>query len=355
MLFCPSIAIIPLYKMQQKLDLKSKILGCLLGGAIGNTFGSPFENMHYLEIEKKYGKSLVKNILQPECIKSEDDCNVALVLIKTYIENKKRINSFDYCKGWLKYLDPTSLYICCQNSLNLINQGVSPQISGVLNLDTGAAIMAISPVGIYNACDPDQAHMDAIELTEMFGRGIDVEIAAVYASAIAETMRSDATFNSILEIILNKTPNKVFKVYGYLREINLHEQIEKAIDISFRYDDFYKAREALYDNFQTTWHSIDPVELFIFTISIFVLSRGDVDKSIVWGGNIGRDADTISNLNGALTGGLHGVEKIPKRLIDQIGENIYKKYEVLSEQLIEIIIEKFKNEKILLEKVKNII
>lgn len=340
--------------MQHKINLKSKILGCLLGGAIGNTFGSPFENMHYVEIEKKYGNSLIKNILQPECIKSEDDCNVALVLIKTYLENKRRINSFDYSKGWLKYLDPTPLYICCQNSFNLINQGVSPQVSGVLNLDTGAAIMAIAPAGIYNACDSDQAYLDAIELTEMFGRGIDIEIAAVYAAAIAETMRFDATFDSILEIILKKTPKKIFRTYGYLKEVNLYEQIEKAIDISSRYDDFYKARKVLYDNFQTNWHPIDPVELFIFTISIFVLSRGDVDKSIVWGANIGRDADTISNLNGALTGGLNGVEKIPKRLLDQVGEDTYSKYEVLSEQLLEIIIEKFKNQKILLEKVKNI-
>ena len=48
---------------QKKTNLKSKIFGCLIGGAIGNVFGSPFENMHYLEIEKKYGKGLIKKLL----------------------------------------------------------------------------------------------------------------------------------------------------------------------------------------------------------------------------------------------------------------------------------------------------
>ncbi|MCL5985215.1 MAG: ADP-ribosylglycohydrolase family protein [Actinobacteria bacterium] len=326
-----------------KSDLKSKIFGCLLGGAIGNAFGSPFENMHYLEIEKKYGNRLIEDILYPGCIETEDDCNVTLVLSSTYINKGKRINSFDYCEGWLKYLDPSSLYLCCQNSYNLMKIGISPQVTGSLNLDTGAALMAITPAGIYNACDPDQAYIDAIELTEIYARGIDVEVAAVFAAAIAESMRRDATIDSILNIILEKTPNKIIRTYGNLKEVNLHEQVEKAIDIASRYDDFYKAREVLYDNFQTDWHSIDPVEFFIFTISIFVLARGDVDRGIVWGANIGRDADSIANLNGALAGALNGVEKIPRRLIDQVGSAYYDKYEKISDDFIKLIKKKLEN------------
>jgi len=300
-------------------NLKSKITGCLLAGAIGNVFGSPFENMHYRDIEKKYGKRLITDILDPALIETEDDCNVALVLCKTYLENKKRINSFDYAEGWLKYIDPSNLYLCCQNSYNLMKAGISPQVTGALNLDTGAAIMAISPTGIYNACDPEQAYMDAIELTEIYARGIDVEVGAVFAAAIAEALKAKATVDSILNTILKMTPNKIINTYGFLKEVNLHEQVERAIDISSRYDDIYKARGVLYDNFQTSWHPIDPVEVFIFTVAIFVISKGDIDNAIVWGANIGRDSDTIANLTGSLSGALSGAENIPERFIKQVG------------------------------------
>jgi ADP-ribosylglycohydrolase len=47
------------------------------------------------------------------------------------------------------------------------------------------------------------------------------------------------------------------------------------------------------------------------------MMNGDFKKSIIWGGNFGRDADTIAAIVGALSGAMHGASAIPPSWIEK--------------------------------------
>lgn len=46
------------------------------------------------------------------------------------------------------------------------------------------------------------------------------------------------------------------------------------------------------------------------TVALFYLSGGDLEKCTVYGANLGRDADTIASMGGAIAGALSGVDGI---------------------------------------------
>jgi ADP-ribosylglycohydrolase len=52
--------------------------------------------------------------------------------------------------------------------------------------------------------------------------------------------------------------------------------------------------------------------------SVFRLTGGDFGKAMFWGGNFGRDADTISAVLGALCGARQGLAVIPPTWIEVV-------------------------------------
>ena len=64
--------------------LQDKVYGALLAGAIGNAMGSVVESQHYWEIDEKYPGG-VQTVLDPRRLESEDDNQMAMLLVETYM------------------------------------------------------------------------------------------------------------------------------------------------------------------------------------------------------------------------------------------------------------------------------
>ncbi|MCM8786331.1 MAG: ADP-ribosylglycohydrolase family protein [Candidatus Omnitrophica bacterium] len=299
-----------------EVKLFSKIYGCLLGSAIGNAFGSPFENMDYKDIEKQYGK--VTDFLKPEMLETEDDNAVALLLCRTYIKKQGRVTSDDLAKVWLDEMEPKKYFWCMRNAYELLKKGFPPRLTGIFNIVTGSAIMAIAPVGLYNACDPEQAFIDAIDIGYMYQPQLDTECAAIFASCIAESMKPDATVKSIIEIALKKSPKNPYISFDKRNPDNIHDSLKKTLKIASKYKDIFSAREELRKVFQ--WHPIDPLEVLCLTLAIFKITNGNYKECLISAANLGRDSDTIGNLTGALCGALYGAKVIPEEWIKKISK-----------------------------------
>lgn len=296
--------------------LYKKIYGCLTGGAIGDNLGRPLEGHNYQDI-----KEIVTNPWPEGTEKHDvgtDDTALGQILCHTYIDKQGRITPEDYAKMWLAEMDPLKFWFCMRNTYELLKMGVSPRVTGIYNIVTGSGLMAIAPVGLFNACDPESAYIDAIDLAFMFQRGLDVYIPAVIAVAVAEAMKPDATMNSVIDCAIRIAPSKPFVTFDERNPNNLKDTLKKAVDIASKYDDVFSVRKGLYENV-LQWHMIDPQEVFALTFGIFVASKGDTKMAMIGGANIGRDADTISNLNGALCGALNGVDSIPKDWVKKLG------------------------------------
>jgi ADP-ribosylglycohydrolase len=338
----------------KKTRLFKKFYGCLAGCAIGNTMGSPVENMSYREIEEKYGR--ITAFPELSCLETEDDLALGQLLCRTYIEKGGRVIAQDYAGMWLREMNPHKYFFCMKNVLELLKMGVPARIAGAGNIVTGSALMAIQPVGLFNACDPDQAYIDAIDISSMYQRGLDVDCAAVMAAMIAEAMKPEASVESILETGLRYASQEPLITFDHREPDNIRDTLKKGLDIAVRYTDIYEVREELYQNV-LQYHPIDPLEVLTLTIAIFQVAKGDPEKAVLGGVNIGRDTDTIANLNGSLAGALQGIESLPQEWVKAIEAPHNHRIAKISEDMAKLVAkrtEKMQKELNLLQRIQDI-
>jgi ADP-ribosylglycohydrolase len=301
--------------------LFKKVFGCLGAGAIGDQLGRPAEGWHYLDIEKHKGR-----LTDPWEVSDRtgggdrsfeigtDDTALGQILCHAYIEKGGRVTVEDYAKQWLREFQPTRFFFCMRNTFELLKMGYSPRLTGALNIVTGSGLMAINPVSIYNACDPEAAYADALEIAGMFQRDLDMFIPGVIAAAIAEALKPTATVDSVLETAIRVAPAEKTITFDERRFDNLKDTIVRAVEIGRAAPDVFAAREGLYAE-MLQYAAIDPQEVFALTFGIFAASRGDTEQAMLGGANIGRDSDTISSLNGQLCGALNGIDSVPDRWV----------------------------------------
>lgn len=305
--------------MDQHSVLFKKIYGCLAGQAIGDQLGRPAEGWHYEDIDRKKGRLTDPwetgertNGGDTSFEVGTDDTALALILCHTYIEKQGRITVEDYAQQWLKEFQPTKFFFCMRNTYELLKMGYSPRVTGGFNIVTGSGLMAIAPVGIYNACDSESAYVDALDISSMFQRDLDMFIPGIIAGAIAEAFNPHATVDSVIQTAIKLAPDKKIITFDKRKYNNLKDTLQKAVEIGRKYNDVFAVREALYKE-MLQYGAIDPQEVVALAFGIFASSGGDTEKAILGGANIGRDADTIASLNGQLSGALNGINSIPKK------------------------------------------
>lgn len=290
--------------------LTDRVHGCLLGGAIGNAMGSPVENWHFERIERLYGK--IEMPLDLSRMRTEDDHQIAMLFTKAYLANKRNLVPEDLARTWLaEFHDADKFFWCLRNALELLRRGISPRQTGLYNINTGSAIMAISPVGIYHALDPDAAWAEALGLAYMYQPKPDAHCAAAMAAGFAEAFSPDATPASVARTILDHALDESLQYWDDRHLSNIHEAVATGLDIANEHGkDWWAARPVIYERL-TQWHAIEPIEVLAITTCLFVMTGGNYEEGVIAGTNIGRDSDTIANLVGGLCGAMHGVDCIP--------------------------------------------
>lgn len=298
--------------------LFKKVYGCLAGQAIGDQLGRPAEGWHYQDIDRKKGR--LTNPWEAgdrteggdrSFEVGTDDTALALILCHTYIAKQGQITVEDYAQQWLKEMEPTRFFFCMRNTYELLKMGYSPRVTGAFNIVTGSGLMAIAPVGIYNACDPETAYVDALNISSMYQRDLDMFIPGIIAGAIAEALSPQATVDSVIRTAVKLAPDKKNITFDQRKYSSLKDTLQKAVEIGAKHNDVFAVREALYQE-MLQYQAVDPQEVVALAFGIFAASGGDTEQAILGGANIGRDADTIASLNGQLSGALNGIDSIPE-------------------------------------------
>ena len=295
--------------------LFQKIHGCVLAGAIGNAMGSPVEGSFYWEIDEKYPGG-IKTILNPRCLETEDDNQMAMLLMETYLERGGHpVMARHFGKTWLERLNRYHFYANCMgNAYDLLRKGWDPRITGHWSVVTGSTAMCMEPVGLFHIADPKNAYIDATAISYMYQRGRDVVAAAILAAAVSEALRADATVDSVCHAALDAAPRE--KVINFdAREFDsVYNYLSGCFEVADKYDDVLAARSELYEKCML-YHAIEPWEFLGFSLSMFKIANGDVRQAAIGGTNIGRDADTNAGRAAMLAGTLSGAGNIPKEWI----------------------------------------
>ncbi|MFH0795782.1 MAG: ADP-ribosylglycohydrolase family protein [Candidatus Omnitrophota bacterium] len=292
--------------------LEDKVHGCILAGAIGNAMGSAAEGMFYWEIDKKHPGG-IKTVLDPARLEGEDDNQMAMHLVETYLKaDGGPVMARQFGERWKEYLNRDHFFpSCIGNAYDLICAGWDARITGHWIQVTGSTVMCMEPVGIYHACDPQYAMIDATAISYMYQRGLDVTTAALLAAATAEAMKPKATVRSICDAVLSLASREPLKTFDKRTFKSVHQYLETCLEIAAKYTDVFASRAELYKKC-LFYHHIDPLELFGLSLAMLVISKGDVRQAAIGGTNIGRDADTIAGRAAMLAGTLHGAGSVPK-------------------------------------------
>lgn len=302
----------------EKTQLFNKVYGCLAAGAIGDQLGRPVEGWNYKDIDAKKGRLTNPWDTSAKTAGGDrnfeigtDDTALGQILCHCYIAKGGRVTPEDYAKFWLAEMNPRKFWFCLRNTYELLKMGYTPRVTGAFNIVTGSGLMAINPVGIYNACDPETAYTDALSIAGIVQRGLGMFIAGVISAAIAEAFRPGATVDSVIQTAIRFAPDDPILTFDERRFKDLKSTLIRAVEIGGAYPDVFSARQGLYAE-MLQYAPIDPQEVFALTFGIFKASRGDTEQAMLGGANIGRDADTISSLNGQLCGALNGYDSVPK-------------------------------------------
>jgi len=295
--------------------LFDKVLGCLAIGAIGDNLGRPVEGWHYVRIEEQYGRledpwAGTKGG-DPNFDVGTDDTALGQILCHCFIDKGRPISVEDYGEYWLKEMNPRKFFFCLRNTYELLKMGYSPRVTGAFNIVTGSGLMAINPVGIFNAGDPERAYIDGINLASLVQRDLDMYIPGIIAAAVAEAFRPNATCDSVIEAAVRVAPSKPIVTFDERDPDNLRDTLIRAVEVGDHAADVFEARRGLYENC-LQFAPIDPQEVLALTFGIFKASRGDTRAAVVGGANIGRDSDTIASLNGQLCGAMNGFGSAPE-------------------------------------------
>jgi len=303
--------------------LEDRICGCLLAGSIGNAMGSPVEGWSYEEVDARYPGG-IKTILNPELLEKEDDNRQMMLLLETYLGRRGRpVTARHLARTWCDQWSRAVLWpYNDRHSLRLIRDGWDPRITGHWN-PMGTSVMCIEPVGLYHLADPEYAMADAPAIAYMHVRGIEIAATAILAATVAETLRPDATVDSVCDAALNAAshnwplsrPDQLRTLDGRQFK-NCREYLETCISVAKKYDDVFAARKELYARcLMFNWWQSAHLEIVGLPLAIFTIAGGDIRQAAIGGTNIGRDADTNAGRAAMLAGAFSGAGKVPEEWI----------------------------------------
>jgi ADP-ribosylglycohydrolase len=232
------------------------------------------------------------------------------------IENGGRIDVWDLARVWVRDIRSEHFGYLLGNQdrgfYELLKAGMPPtevgryaQWPGFI----GTAKMML-PVGLVNACDPDQAARDALDLGRLKDTAhrpgnYALEVCAGLAAACAEAMRPRATIASIVAQGLRRLSSRpradVERALGWAGEA------ETVWDLRPRFAETYAGHPAS-----------NAVEVFSAGLAIFSMAGHDTRAAILAGVNFGRDCDCISYVAAGLAGALNGKESVPAEWVESV-------------------------------------
>ena len=321
-------------------ELFSRIYGCEAAGNIANSMGDATEGLSWQEIEKRYGfvdkllpqdKKASRSPQQfgPDWVRyahhrppgmTEDGFERHRLCTSAILKKGGRITVEDLARTWMADIDPGKFgYLLGpqdQVIYNLLKDGLPPAEVGRYAAWPGfiGTSKMIMPVGIVNACRPDDAARDALQLgriKDVQGRpgNYALEVCAAIAAATAEALRPKATVESVIGIALEQLSPEPRK------------EVQQGLDWAKKANDWKDLRPLYAARYEGKPIS-NAVEVLSGGLACFYMAKGQPREAILYAVNLGRDTDCKGYVAGGLAGALRGIEAIPAEWVKIIEEQV---------------------------------
>ncbi len=330
----------------KKQELYQHILGGLMGQALGDAFGMPaylrpqdtwdhyngwIETFHPGPDDHPAHHGLKAGQIT-------DDTEQAIALSESILEEggvsvqaaaRAIVRWYDRVDGDNNpYVGPSTRRAC-----QALKQGADPYETG-LRGDTDGGAMRISPVGLINAGNVEQAIQDTVAAcTPTHFTRVAISGAAAVSAAVATAVGSSSSLQDIIQA----------GIYGGEQGANygniwlgasVPRRIELAVDIANRDIPVFDQIVTLYDLVGSTLATSETVPT---AFGVFALAEGDPVLCARYSAAVSGDADTVGAISCAIAGAWKGIEDIPADWIQTLEEvNDQYDFQGIARQLTEL-------------------
>lgn len=283
------------------MDRTQQIVGCLLGGAVGDALGLPFEGLTRRRVAARLaGAPLEHSLVRGRGMISDDTehaCMTAQALLAAPDDPDAFARSLAWrLRGWLALL-PAAVGSATLRAILKMWFGASPQRSGVDSAGNGPAMRA----AILGAClGPDRLHAyveRSTRLTHTDPRALAGSLAVAQAAAAAV-----------------HTDHSPARIVADIRATTTDPELAGALDLALAHHargatpEFYACSLGQVDGVTGYIHHTVPVALYCW-----LSHPHDVRAAIEQAIRLGGDTDTVAAIVGNLVGASAGADNIPKR------------------------------------------
>jgi ADP-ribosylglycohydrolase len=312
--------------------LLDRVLGCLLGGEIGDAMGAPAEGKTYQQIEEEYGE------LRDFSGCGTDDSALKYILCDAIIRSGGCPTADGWAQEWLAQEDLfLTHHLFWTPVMNVFwkvrGEGVAPREAGRGTMASSSSAMGISPIGIINAGDPVRAALEAYEVASLIHHNYCRDAAAAMAAATAAAFDPRASVGSILEAAVAVLPPVSARV--------MRTSIQSTLALAEEAGDYRAFRARFYSERLLEGAAMaDARETVPVALALFRLAGGDPQMAIIYGANFGRDADTIASMAGALAGAWRGRAAFPTAWVEQMRAQSPRRHDEIARALLRILLQR---------------
>ncbi|MDD9206108.1 ADP-ribosylglycohydrolase family protein [Georgenia sp. 10Sc9-8] len=288
------------------MDNRSRARGCLAGLAAGDALGRPAEGMEPAEIAERWGR--IEGYVADTPLGS-DDTEYALLTAKALLRYRGDFSAETVADLWQQE-------VCGQEGA-FAGSGFS-EMAAIRNLERGhrpprsgqhahswsdGLAMRVAPIGIAAAGNPTEAARLAWEDGLVSHAGEGIYAGQAVAAGVAAAM-GGADAEGAYAAAVDVVPADSWTA----------RCLRTAHDVVAAAPDWETAARQAVDRLAVHtyyWADLAP-EAVGLTFTAVLVGRGDARETILNAVNLGRDADTIAAMAGAVAGAMAGIEAIPE-------------------------------------------
>ncbi len=280
--------------------------GCMAGLAIGDALGRPVEGMSNAEIREKYGSINDFLLVSPG---GSDDTEYAILTALAILEYGLTITREQFADYWrAKVVSQSAPFAGAgfseMSAINNLRRGLQPPFSGQhAHAWSDGLAMRVAPIAIASVGDYELARCITKADGEVSHSGEGIWSGQAITAAIVAALGGEDAVH-IFDRALDSVPKDSWTYRNLLiaKEIldlpglSLQEQVDQLL-----------TRLAVTEYF---YADLAP-EAVSLALAAVLYGDGDFAKTLLFAVNLGRDADTIAAMSGAIAGAQNGYSGIP--------------------------------------------
>ena len=330
----------------------NKVLGCLLGAAVGDAMGAATETRNRKQIAELFGGYVTEFKTPPmdtfargsRAGEITDDFSVAYITLQEAVAAGKldKPVAREALLKWAaipKYFDrfagPTT-----RASVALLQGNVPPADVFVPVNDnekaTNGAAMKAAPIALLAHGDVDKAIQLALTEAKLtHNNNIALSGAAAVAAATAAAMAENADLFDVVRASIYgaRRGDEIGRSIGNLvAGASMETRIRWAVSIAMNAPDLDTAIDELADYIGSGLMAVEAVPA---AIGLCVAAKGKTVDGICAAVNIGNDTDTVATMVGGILGALNGVDSMPQDYLTVIERENTLGLEDLARKIVE--------------------